>query len=222
MFIPLLHHSKDLHEPLNLLQVFSAEMPIFLREHKGGLYRTDTYFTAKTLAELPMFVLFPCLFIAICYPMIGLNPSWQAFAMCMVIAVLTTNTVCSFGYMTSCASGNVSVALVVAAPAILPFLLFGGFFLNKSDVPPWLQWLQYLSWFSHANEALCINQWRGVTRIDCDPTGSGVCPGSGAQVLDMLHFHTGNFVPALFSLAALMLLYRLAALTALSVRARCQ
>ncbi len=33
-------------------QVFPAELPVFLKEHKLGMYRTDVYFIAKTLAEV--------------------------------------------------------------------------------------------------------------------------------------------------------------------------
>ena len=34
------------------LQVFPVELPVFLREHKNGMYRTDVYYLAKTLSEV--------------------------------------------------------------------------------------------------------------------------------------------------------------------------
>ena len=45
---------------------------------------------------------------------------------------------------------------------IIPLMLFGGFFLNNGQVPVYLDWLRYLSWFMYSNEALTINQWQGV------------------------------------------------------------
>ena len=33
-------------------QVFPVEVPVFLREHKNGMYRADTYFLAKTFSEV--------------------------------------------------------------------------------------------------------------------------------------------------------------------------
>ena len=34
------------------LQSFPHELPVFMREYGSGLYRTDAYFLAKTLAEV--------------------------------------------------------------------------------------------------------------------------------------------------------------------------
>ena len=34
------------------IQIFPVEFPVFLREHKNAMYRTDTYFLAKTFAEV--------------------------------------------------------------------------------------------------------------------------------------------------------------------------
>ncbi|XP_011645073.1 protein white isoform X3 [Pogonomyrmex barbatus] len=58
-----------------VINVFCAELPIFLREHKNGMYRTDVYFICKTLAEAPIFLAIPLIFTAIVYPMIGLYPN---------------------------------------------------------------------------------------------------------------------------------------------------
>jgi hypothetical protein len=35
------------------------------------------------------------------------------------------------------------------------------------DVPVWLIWLKYLSWFLYGYEALMINQWTGIKDIPC-------------------------------------------------------
>lgn len=44
---------------------------------------------------------------------------------------MTSNKLYVFaGYFVSCASGNISVALSVGPTIVIPFLLFGGYFLN--------------------------------------------------------------------------------------------
>ncbi|XP_012134698.1 protein white isoform X2 [Megachile rotundata] len=115
-----------------VINVFCAELPIFLREHRNGMYRTDIYFLCKTLAEAPIFVAVPLLFTVVAYPMIGLYPGIDHFFVAAGIVALVANVSTSFGYLISCVSNNLSMALSVGPPVIIPFLLFGGFFLNTA------------------------------------------------------------------------------------------
>lgn len=79
------------------------------------------------------------------------------------------------------------MALAIGPPILIPFLMFGGFFLNIDSIPVYLHWLAYLSWFKYGNEALMINQWRNVT-IDCSMAGNATCPANGAVVLETYSF----------------------------------
>ncbi len=38
-------------------------------------------------------------------------------------------------------------------------MLFGGFYLNSEDYPSWLGWIQWLSPFKYALEALAHNEF---------------------------------------------------------------
>lgn len=51
----------------------------------------------KTIAELPLFIIVPILFISITYPMIGLKATFMAFFNALVIITLVANTATSFG-----------------------------------------------------------------------------------------------------------------------------
>jgi ABC-type multidrug transport system permease subunit len=96
-FAVLLHIHQLLNYNCLSLQVFCAELPIFLREHFNGMYRTDVYFLCKTLAELPLYIIFPFAFSAICYYMVGFNPDISRFFITCAIVVLVANVACSFG-----------------------------------------------------------------------------------------------------------------------------
>lgn len=78
--------------------------------------------------------------------------------------------------MISCLAPSTEVALALAAPLIIPLLLFGGFFLSNEDVPVYFDWMRYISWFMYGNEALSINQWKGVSFNDTE-CPQGVCTG---------------------------------------------
>jgi ATP-binding cassette, subfamily G (WHITE), eye pigment precursor transporter len=169
-------------------QVFSAELPIFIRESRARLYRTSAYFLGKTLAEIPLFLAVPMIFTSIAYPMIGLRAGYMYFFTAAFVVTLIANVSTSFGYLISCASSSISMALSVGPPVIIPFLIFGGFFLNSGSVPDYFKWLSYLSWFRYGNEALTINQWAGVTDIICTRSNT-TCPANGKIILETLNFN---------------------------------
>lgn len=150
-----------------VVTVFCGELPVFLREHFNGMYRVDTYFITKQIVELPVSLIGPALFLVIFYFMVGLDIKVEKFFLALVIVLLVVQVVLSMGYFMSCVSPNVEVGLALAPVVLIPFLLFGGFFLNSLDVPIWLIWLKYLSWFLYGFEALVINQWADIENIAC-------------------------------------------------------
>ncbi|CAG2065407.1 unnamed protein product, partial [Timema podura] len=79
-----------------VINVFCAELPVFKREHFNGMYRTDVYFLCKTIAEIPVFIVIPVIFISISYYMIGLSPGPERFWMAVIILTLVANVATSF------------------------------------------------------------------------------------------------------------------------------
>ena len=77
--------------------MFCNEIPTFLREHFAGMYRTDVYFLAKQLAELPLFLLTPAIFMSIYYYMVNFNNDWDRFLMAILINVLVVQCSISMG-----------------------------------------------------------------------------------------------------------------------------
>ncbi|XP_017009241.2 protein white [Drosophila takahashii] len=203
------------------INVFTSELPVFMREARSRLYRCDTYFLGKTIAELPLFLTVPLVFTAIAYPMIGLRAGVLHFFNCLALVTLVANVSTSFGYLISCASSSTSMALSVGPPVIIPFLLFGGFFLNSGSVPVYLKWLSYLSWFRYANEGLLINQWADVEPGEISCTSSNTtCPSSGKVILETLNFSAADLPLDYVGLAILIVSFRVFAYLALRLRAR--
>ncbi|XP_052849342.1 protein white [Drosophila gunungcola] len=203
------------------INVFTSELPVFMREARSRLYRCDTYFLGKTIAELPLFLTVPLVFTAIAYPMIGLRAGVMHFFNCLALVTLVANVSTSFGYLISCASSSTSMALSVGPPVIIPFLLFGGFFLNSGSVPVYLKWLSYLSWFRYANEGLLINQWADVEPGEISCTSSNTtCPSSGKVILETLNFSAADLPLDYVGLLILIVGFRVFAYLALRLRAR--
>jgi hypothetical protein len=64
------------------------ELGIFMREHFNGMYRTDTYYLTRQMAEIPVQILSTIIFTSIFYWMVGMNPDISRFLMACVINML--------------------------------------------------------------------------------------------------------------------------------------
>ncbi|CAH3142936.1 unnamed protein product [Porites evermanni] len=215
--------------------VFPVELPVFLREHKNGMYRTDVYYLAKTLAEIPVFLISPLFLITISYWMIGLRGEFLHFLVCYGIMCLVTNVAVSFGYIISTIAPTITAATSLGPPLMLPLLIFGGFFLKNTTVPVYFIWLKYISWFMYGFEALIINQWKGYGSIPCTtettiaPTlspanstsaGNGAfCIPNGDAAIAFQGFDADNLLFDVYIMIALMIGFRIISFLFLLIRA---
>lgn len=194
---------------------FSGVMPLFLREHWNGLYRTDVYFLTRNLVELPVLIIGPCCFTAIAYYMVGLRVEAQYFFITMAILALNASVSVSYGYMISCLAKNYQTALVLATPLTFPIMIFGGFYVRDGTSPVWLDWIKYLSWINYSNEILTINQWDGFYY----DTSNKTIP-VGEEVIKQFGFDTDDFYTDIGALVALLVGYRFLAFLFLLFKTR--
>ena len=76
--------------PFHSFQVFCIEIPVFIREHSAGTYRTEVYFLSKQIADLPIFLLTPVLFMSIYYWMVGFYADVYNFITCVITIILVS------------------------------------------------------------------------------------------------------------------------------------
>nr|XP_054767931.1 protein white-like [Lytechinus pictus]XP_054767932.1 protein white-like [Lytechinus pictus] len=203
------------------VQIFPLEMALIKREHFNGMYRVDAVFLSKVLVELPFQYLFlPVIFITIPYWLVGMYPHLSNFVIACVISILVTNSAVSFGYLLSAMSGTVAIALAITPPLLLPFMLFGGLFINLADIPPYIRWLSRLSWFSYSFEAFLINQWEDIDHIACPLNETLPCISNGDLVLESYSFSKNDLATDFIGLFGLIIGYRLASYIILLFRCR--
>ena len=163
------------------------------------MYRTDTFFFAKQVVEMPLYILEATIMFTIIYWIANLNPEAERFFIALGIIILVLQVVFSLGYFLSCALPTVDIALAIAPVLIIPMMLFGGFYLNTSSVVAWLAWIKYISWFYYGFSALLVNQWAGVEGITCgtdmasnitstETMAGAACITTGDQVLELRGF----------------------------------
>ncbi|XP_031332546.1 protein white-like [Photinus pyralis] len=189
--------------------VFCTEMPLFIRDHRRGMYRSDVYFLSKNIVDLPLFILSPVLTIAICYYCIGLNPLPDKFFTTLGITILAINASVSFGYMISCLSEKVDVSISIAAVITMPAMLLSGYYINFGSMPKYLRWISYFSWIRYGYECLMTNQWTGIDHINCN--GTSTCPENGQMVLDTYAFSADHTMANIGALLGLLFGFRILA-----------
>jgi len=178
---------------MSSLELFITERSIFVRERANGYYYPSAYFISKTMFDIIPLRIFPPLIMgATAYYLIGLRHTevnhffWFLLILVLFNIVSGALCLCIGAIAPSVASGNVMATLCILASA-----LFGGFLLNKGSIPSYLSWIQYLSYWNYAFEALLINELYGF-KIIIDPKDMPPTPGDGnffLKELGMNHEH---------------------------------
>jgi ABC-type multidrug transport system permease subunit len=130
--------------------VFPNERSVYFREKAAGMYSSSLYFISKVITQLPINVLAPTLLITPAYWMMRLNDGFPEFLILLLTAMLVSNVGFGLGMALSTAILDVSVVQKLQSLVTLPFMLFGGLFLNSANVPDYVLWLEYLSFIKYA------------------------------------------------------------------------
>ena len=179
-----------------IVQVLPEEKSIFLRDNDNGMYKTWIYFLTKTIAELPFQIFLPFLFTAICYYMVDLNNDIDRFFLHLLIVILTSTAAQSLGYLISALVPSVSVALAITPVIVIPFMLFGGLFINSDDIPAYFVWLEYISWIKYGFEAAMVTEFEDKV-LDRSLCGAQASIGNkSAPTLMQPCFHEGKQILA--------------------------
>uniref|UniRef100_A0AC34FVZ7 ABC transporter domain-containing protein n=1 Tax=Panagrolaimus sp. ES5 TaxID=591445 RepID=A0AC34FVZ7_9BILA len=230
------------------LTVFTDEMPVFLRENHGNIYRTDAYFIGKNLAELPQYLILPIIYSLIVFFMAhihiydGVYNAGQFFVF-LAVNTLVTNLAVSIGYAAACIFGTTEIATQVLPLITMPIMCFGGFFVNLKRISPALRFMQHLSWHRYAFEIQMINKWqpeKDATIEHCPSPISNTTTllediekldnnhrpcdwgNNGTAILDFFKFgnESNDMIKNFAVLLFMIILFRTVAVSALFIRAR--
>lgn len=197
--------------------IFPLELPIVLREHRSALYRSGSWFFAKNMSEIPFQIFLPALGLIPIYFMVGFGGTVGTYFTFMVILISLSSCATGLGYMVACLTGKPEIASIVGPIVILPFLLFGGLFLNNGSTPGYFIWLKYLSPIKYGFEALMQTFWNNIDHIRCDQsTQTTKCFEKGQDVLNFYELNDLSIALNIVVIIALNIGFRLIAAVGLS------
>ncbi|CAF3701063.1 unnamed protein product [Rotaria sp. Silwood1] len=145
---------------------FPFERTIIEKERASGSYRLSSYFVAKSLAEAPLKLVLPTLFLIIAYWMANINSNFGIFLAILVFQLLSILVAESLGLLLGAAFKNLQHAMTVATVLLIGLMLVGGFFVR--NLPHWLGvWGKWLSFFKYAYDACLQLEFKGGRIYKC-------------------------------------------------------
>ncbi|KAJ2663369.1 hypothetical protein IW148_002499 [Coemansia sp. RSA 1199] len=155
---------------LSVVNVFTQERLVFLREWQGGYYGLPAYFVSKNMIELPIQMLVPIIYASISYWLLGLRSDGVKFVIYTAVCICLNLCGFSFGLLLGSVFNNMSTILAALPGMFLPFLLFGGLLVNTGNSTVWLRWVQWISPIKYGYTAMMKNQFTGYV-VDGQPIG---------------------------------------------------
>jgi len=113
--------------------------------------------------------------------MMGFQPVTKKFMIFLAVLMLVNLASTSMCMAISTITPSVAVGNLFAVILLLFFMMFGGFLVSNSDMPIYVIWARYASYFNYAIEALATNELYDLVII-FDPIGSVPLPMNGNEV----------------------------------------
>ncbi|KAM9914385.1 hypothetical protein OXX69_000683 [Metschnikowia pulcherrima] len=141
------------------LHSFAQERIIFIRERANNYYHPAAYYLSKMICDLlPLRVLPPVILLSIMYPLIGLTMEHNGFLKALAILVLFNLAIAIEVLIVGILIKDPGTSTIISVLILLFSLLFAGLFINSEDLKAQTKWLQWISLFHYAYEALAINE----------------------------------------------------------------
>ena len=130
------------------LFTFPDERLVAVKERQSGVYRVSAYFVARSIADVPLDLFVPTIFVPIAYWLGGLRATASAFVAHLLAVWLLVLVASSMGLLVGACVTRVKRAQTLASVIMLAVMLTGGFYLDET--PPWLRWTKRVSFINHA------------------------------------------------------------------------
>ncbi|ETI35112.1 hypothetical protein F443_18491 [Phytophthora nicotianae P1569] len=194
------------------------ELPIVYREYDIGLYSVASWYAAKNLCELPQQVILPIISLLPLYFLVGIGHDFSMYIQMQLVLILLHSSCVAFGYCISCVCRRIDIAPLAGNIVLMPLLLLGGLFIDPSDVPGVLRWVQYITPFRYGYYGLMRVFWRQVDEISCDDIAGASCAATtGLEVLANKGISNRSVASDLLLLLALSVGFRVIGYVALAI-----
>uniref|UniRef100_A0AAG5D8C7 ABC transporter domain-containing protein n=1 Tax=Anopheles atroparvus TaxID=41427 RepID=A0AAG5D8C7_ANOAO len=128
---------------------FPLEAKVFVRERLNNWYSLEAYYLSKIVADLPLQILCPSLFLAIAYYLTDQPLEWERFGMLWLVLLLLGIFAQTVGLLSG-AAFNMQMATFFVPCFSIPSLLFSGFFVKTYEMNEVLSHIANVSFFRYS------------------------------------------------------------------------
>jgi ABC-type multidrug transport system ATPase subunit len=173
------------------VNTFQRERSLLARERAKKMYGVLPFFLAKTASDMTNNVLLPVVYGMVSYWIANLRPTAAAFFQFVLAFYVTLSTAQSMGLFLSIAIPSMQIALILAPPITLFFVLMGGFYIPFESMNVFIQWISWLSFARYGYSSFLINEFEGRV-VPCSEDDDVVmyiggtdkeCPASGDAII---------------------------------------
>ncbi|KHJ74977.1 hypothetical protein OESDEN_25407, partial [Oesophagostomum dentatum] len=102
------------------LQIFTADLPIIVREYQSNVYSPAAYFVAINAADAVQYLVFPTLYSMIVYALAEYSWTFQQYLKFNLLNIIVAFLASSIGYAAACIFGTLSLATTYVPVIIGP------------------------------------------------------------------------------------------------------
>ncbi|GMI63659.1 ATP-binding cassette G9 [Hibiscus trionum] len=144
---------------------FPQERMMLQKERTSGTYRLSSYFVSRIIADLPMELILPTVFITITYWMAGLKPTAVNFMRTLFSLLFSVLVSQGLGLALGAMVMDLKSATILGSVIMLTFFLAGGYYVQH--VPPFIAWIKYISISHHTYKLLMGSQYKPNEAYKC-------------------------------------------------------
>lgn len=189
---------------------FPQELMMLEKERSSGMYRLSSYFISRMVADLPMELVLPTIFLLITYFMAGLKATVINFFQTLFSLLLNVLVSQGLGLALGAVVLDQKSATTLASVIMLCFLLAGGFYVQ--NVPKFIAWVKYVSVSYYTYQLFIGSQYHSG---DTYPCSSGQCLIDEFPPIKQMGFDLNGLGFAALALVIMLIGYRLIAYCAL-------
>lgn len=199
---------------LEIARLFMDEKPLVNLEVASQMYTALPYFMAKTVVEVPVMAVLLLQFVAVMYPMVGLQGARVVYYYCSLL--ITSLAAQSLGLLLGASVADDRLLMMLAPVLFFPIFLFSG--LLSVNVPAAIAWLEYVVFFKYSVIIFTSNEFRGL-QFEATPNNPASAM-SGEDFLKMIGLDDVSVEAAWVILAIFTLVLRTLAYVVLRSRLR--